>query len=69
MDEENACLGFRLRLWDRIRNYLVEKISHNELISKKHKKTCWTLNFIEHLLILASTFTGYISIFQFYFII
>ena len=69
MDEENACLGFRLRLWDRIRNYLVEKINHNELISKKHKKTCSTLNFIEHLLILASTFTGCISIFRFYFII
>ena len=69
MDEENACVGFTLRIWDKIRNYLVEKINHNELISKKHRKTCSTLNFIEHLLILAlldvfpfSDFTSWFSV-------
>ena len=31
-------------------------------MSKKHKKFCATLNYIEHFLILASTITGYISI-------
>ena len=31
-------------------------------MSKKHKKVCVTLNYIEHFLILASTITGCISI-------
>ena len=31
-------------------------------MSKKHKKVCTTLNYIEHFLILASTVTGSISI-------
>ena len=34
----------------------------NELISRKHKKVCTTLNYIEHFFILASTITGCISI-------
>ena len=31
-------------------------------MGKKHKKVCTTLNFIEHLLIVASTLTGCVSI-------
>ena len=31
-------------------------------MSKKHKKACTTLNYIEHFLILASTITGCVSI-------
>ena len=31
-------------------------------MSRKYKKVCTTLNYIEHFLILASTITGYISI-------
>ena len=31
-------------------------------MSKKHKKVCTTLNYIEHFLILASTITGCVSI-------
>ena len=31
-------------------------------MSKRHGKVCTTLNYIEHILILASTVTGYISI-------
>ena len=31
-------------------------------MSRKHKKVCTTLNYIEHFLILASTITGCISI-------
>ena len=34
----------------------------NKLISRKHKKVCTTLNYIEHFLILASTITACISI-------
>ena len=38
-------------------------------MSRKHKKVCRTLNYIEHFLILASTITGCISISDFDFLI
>ena len=44
------------------RNCFIEEIKQNELISKKHKKVCATLNYIEQFLILASTITWCISI-------
>ena len=44
------------------RNYFLEEIVQNELISRKRKKVCTTLNYNEHFLILASTITGCISI-------
>ena len=47
------------------RNYLIEEIKENELISKKHKKAYKILNFAEHLLILTSTITECVSIFAF----
>ena len=34
-------------------------------MGKKHKLVCTTLNYIEHFLILASTITGFISIYAF----
>ena len=34
-------------------------------MSKKHKKVCTTLNYIEHFLMLSSTITGCISIYAF----
>ena len=40
----------------------LEEIKQNELRSKKQKKTCKILNYAEHLLNLASTFTGCVSI-------
>ena len=36
-------------------NYFLEEIKQNELTSRKHKKVCTTLNYIENFLILAST--------------
>ena len=62
MSVENACLDFRLKKTDERRNYLLEEIKHNELISKIRKKICTNLNHIEELLILASTVT---RVFQF----
>ena len=62
MAEENVDQEFRLKNIDETRNYLIEEINRNELMSKKHKKVCITLNYIEHFLILASTITGCISI-------
>ena len=53
---------FRLKNIDETRNYLTEEINQKDLMSKKHKKVCTTLNYIEHFLILGSTITGCISI-------
>ena len=40
---EKASLGFRLRKIDETRNYLVDEIKHNDLISKKDQKTVFKL--------------------------
>ena len=47
---------------DTRRNYLLEEIDRNELLSKKHKKVCRVLDYIEHSLILISTITGCVFI-------
>ena len=43
----------------------MKKINWNELLSKKHRKFCRVLNYIEHSLILISTTTGCVSISDF----
>ena len=53
---------FRLEKINETRNYFLEEIEQNELMSKNHKKVCTTLNGIEHVLILASTIAGCVSI-------
>ena len=50
MVEENISQEFRLKNIDETRNYLIEEINQNELMSKKHKKVCRVLNYIDHLL-------------------
>ena len=37
-------------------------MNKSKMMSKKHKKFCMTLNYIEYLLILASVVTGCVSI-------
>ena len=59
---EKACLEFRWKKVDETRNYLLDEIKHNDLMSQKYKKTCNYLNYVEHLHILASTTTGCVSI-------
>ena len=61
MAEENISQEFRLENITEIRNYLIEEINRNQLVSKKHKMVCTTLNYIEHFLILGSTVTGSVS--------
>ena len=61
MVEENISQEFRLKNIDGIRNYLLDEIEQNELISKKQKTFCTTLTYIGHLLVLASTTTGCIE--------
>ena len=43
------------------RNYFLEKIAQNELMSRKHKKVCTTLCYIEHFLISRSLANSYIE--------
>ena len=65
MVERNIDMEFRLKNINETRNLFLEEIKYNELMSRKYKKVCATLNYIEHFLILASTITGCISIFAF----
>ena len=65
MVKENISQEFRLKSIDETRSYLIEEINQNKLMSKKHKKVCTTLNYIEHFLILGSTITGCVSISSF----
>ena len=59
---KEANLEFRLRKIDETKNYLLDEIKHNNLTSEKYKKTCKYLNYVEHLLIIASTVIGFVSI-------
>ena len=65
---EEASLTFRLRKNDETRNYILDEIKHNYLMSekyKKYKKTSKYFNYVEKLLILASAVTGCVSIFAY----
>ena len=62
MFKENICQEIRLENLNEARNYLIEEINRKELRSKKQKKVCTTLNYIEHFLNLTSTITDNISI-------
>ena len=62
MAEENISQEFRLKTMDETRNYLIEETIRNDLMSKKRKKVCTTLSYIERFLILSSTITRCVSI-------
>ena len=57
-----SSLVFRLKIIDETRNYLIEEIKHNDLMSKKHEKACKYLNYVQYLLILVSAITSSVSI-------
>ena len=59
---KEASLQFRLRQIDETRNYLLDEIKHNDLMSEKNKKTCKYLNYVENRLFLASAITVCVSI-------
>ena len=48
MAEENISQEFRSKNINETRNYFLEEIEKNELMSRKHKKVFKTLNYIEH---------------------
>ena len=60
-----SSLEFRLEKRDGTRNYLLDEINHNDLMSEKYKKTCKYLNYVKHLLILVTTVTDCVSIYVF----
>ena len=66
MVEENIRREFRLKNAEETRNYFLEEIKQNELMTKKHQKVCITLIYIEYFLALVSTITGCISISNFF---
>ena len=51
MVEESLSQEFRLQNIDKTRNFLIEEINQNELMSRKYKNVFTTLNYIEHFLI------------------
>ena len=61
MAKENIHQEFILKNLDETKNCLIEEINRNELMSKKHKRVCTTLNYIQHFLILTCTIMGCIS--------
>ena len=48
MPEEIISQKIKLKKKDETRNYLIEEINQNKLMSKKHKKVCRVLNYIDH---------------------
>ena len=52
----------KLKNIDETRNYFIQEIEKNEFMSKKSKKVCATLYYIEQLLILASPVTACVPI-------
>ena len=65
MTEENISQESMLKNVNEIINYFFEEINQNKLMSKKHKKVCRVLKYIDHSLILISTITGCVYIFPF----
>ena len=53
---------FRLKNIDETKNYFLEEIKQNELISRKHKNVCTTVNYVKHFLGSVFTITGCISV-------
>ena len=62
MVEENINQEFRLKNIDETRSCSIEEIKQNKLMIKNHQKVCATLNYVEHLFILASVVTRCVSI-------
>ena len=54
---DESSLEFRLKNINETKNYLLEEMKQNEMMSRKHKKVCTTLNYIELFVILASAIT------------
>ena len=68
MTKENISQESRLENIDETRNYFLEEVKQNELMSRNQKKVCTNLNYIEHFN-LGSTITDCVSISSFVFLV
>ena len=59
---EEASIALRLKKWWNKKLSFKWKKKHNYLMSEKYKKTCKYLNYVENLLIIASTVNYWVSI-------
>ena len=66
---KNISQEFRLKNINETRNYFIEGIDQNDLVSKKHKKICTALNYIEHLLNSDYAVARYVSISAFAYLV
>ena len=48
MEKENVSFDFRLKRIDETKNYILEEIKYNDLMSGKHRKVCGALSYLEH---------------------
>ena len=55
-------LDLRLTKIDETRNYLLEEIKHNDLISEKHNNVCRALNYFEYFFVFISAVSSCASI-------
>ena len=62
MVEENISQEFKLENIEETKNYFLKEVEQTELMGKKYNNIGATLNYTEHVLILASTITRCISI-------
>ena len=62
MAEENISQELRLKNRNNTRNYFLEEIEQKQMMSKKHRKVCTTLDYVEPDFFLASIINGFISI-------
>ena len=53
-----SSLKFRFKKLDETRNYHLEEIKRNKLMSENDKMVCKYLSYVEHFLILASRVIG-----------
>ena len=58
MARENMSQEFSLKNIYETRNHFIKEINQSELIIKKYKTVSTVLNYIKHLLVLASAVTG-----------
>ena len=58
MARENMSQEFSLKNIYETRNHFIKEINQSELIIKKYKTVSTVLNYIKHLLVLASALTG-----------
>ena len=66
MGKKNVILNAILKKMDKKRNYVMEEIKYDDLISEKHKKVCMFLSYFEHFLVFVSAVSGCVSISAFH---